>query len=36
VIGEQYRRIARSFRNRDNYRLRMLLIGGGPDTRTPT
>lgn len=26
---EVHRRIARSFRNRDNYRLRMLLIGGG-------
>ena len=24
-----HRRIARGFRNRDNYRLRMLLIGGG-------
>lgn len=26
---ELHRRIARSFRNRENYRLRMLLIGGG-------
>jgi transposase len=26
---ELYRRVARGFRNRDNYRLRMLLIGGG-------
>jgi transposase len=26
---EFHRRIARGFRNRDNYRLRMLLIGGG-------
>jgi len=26
---ELHRRVARSFRNRDNYRLRMLLIGGG-------
>jgi transposase len=26
---ELHRRIARGFRNRDNYRLRMLLIGGG-------
>ncbi len=26
---ERHRRIARGFRNRDNYRLRMLLIGGG-------
>ena len=23
------RRVARGFRNRENYRLRMLLIGGG-------
>jgi transposase len=28
---EFHRRIARRFRNRDNYRLRMLLIGGGLD-----
>ncbi|WP_206662403.1 transposase [Propioniciclava sinopodophylli] len=26
---ELHRRIARGFRNRDNYQLRMLLIGGG-------
>jgi transposase len=26
---ELHRRITRGFRNRDNYRLRMLLIGGG-------
>jgi hypothetical protein len=26
---ELHRRIAHGFRNRDNYRLRMLLIGGG-------
>jgi transposase len=31
---EVHRRIARGFRNRDNYRLRMLLIGGG--LRAPT
>jgi transposase len=30
---ELHRRIARGFRNRDNYRLRMLLIGGGLDQR---
>lgn len=29
---ELHRRIARGFRNRHNYRLRMLLIGGGLDT----
>jgi transposase len=28
---ELHRRLARGFRNRDNYRLRMLLIGGGLD-----
>ena len=28
---ELHRRVARGFRNRDNYRLRMLLIGGGLD-----
>ena len=28
-VVELHRRIARGFRNRDNYRLRMLLIGGG-------
>lgn len=27
---ELHRRVARGFRNRHNYRLRMLLIGGGP------
>ena len=27
---------ARGFRNRDNYRLRMLLIAGGLDPLTPT
>jgi transposase len=26
---ELHRRIARGFRNRDHYRLRMLIIGGG-------
>lgn len=26
---ELHRRVARGFRNRDNYRLRMLLVGGG-------
>ena len=26
---ELHRRVARGFRNRSNYRLRMLLIGGG-------
>lgn len=26
---ELHHRVARGFRNRDNYRLRMLLIGGG-------
>lgn len=30
---ELHRRIARGFRNRDHYRLRMLLIGGGLDPR---
>ena len=33
---ELHRRIARGFRNRDNYRLRMLLIGGGLDPVRPT
>jgi len=33
---ELHRRIARGFRNRDNYHLRMLLIGGGLDTLSPT
>lgn len=32
---ELHRRIARGFRNRDNYGLRMLLIGGG-STYYPT
>lgn len=32
---ELHRRIARGFRNRDNYRLRMLLIGGGLDAPHP-
>ncbi len=30
---ELHRRVARGFRNRENYRLRMLLIGGGLDER---
>lgn len=30
---ELHRRIVRGFRNRDNYRLRMLLTGGGLDPR---
>jgi transposase len=30
-IIELHRRIARGFRNRDNYRLRMLLVAGGLD-----
>jgi hypothetical protein len=29
ALIELHQRIARGFRNRDNYRLRMLLIGGG-------
>ncbi len=33
---ELARRIARGFRNRHNYRLRMLLIGGGLDGHIPT
>ena len=33
---ELHRRIARGFRNRDNYRLRMLLIGGGLTDARPT
>lgn len=33
---ELARRIARGFRNRENYRLRMLLIGGGLDGHLPT
>ena len=28
-LNELHRRVARGFRNRDNYRLRMLLVGGG-------
>jgi transposase len=32
---ELHRRIARGFRNRENYRLRMLLIGGGFDHPHP-
>jgi len=32
---ELHRRIARGFRNRDNYRLRMLLIGGGLTSPPP-
>jgi transposase len=31
---ELHRRIARGFRNRDNYRLRMLLIDGGMPSPT--
>ncbi len=33
---ELHRRVARGFRNYDNYRLRMLLVGGGLDTLIPT
>lgn len=33
---ELARRVARGFRNRENYRLRMLLIGGGLDGAIPT
>ncbi|QTX06105.1 ISL3 family transposase [Agromyces archimandritae] len=33
---ELARRVARGFRNYDNYRLRMLLIAGGLDTPAPT
>ena len=32
---ELHRRIARGFKNRDNYRLRMLLIAGGLDQPPP-
>jgi len=32
---ELHRRVARGFRNRENYRLRMLLIAGGLDPKTP-
>ncbi|OKL53632.1 transposase, partial [Bowdeniella nasicola] len=35
-IIELGRRIARGFRNLENYRLRMLLIGGGLDASTHT
>lgn len=35
-LMELHRRIARGFRNRDNYRLRMLLIGGGLPLRPHT
>jgi len=34
-IIELHRRIARGYRNRDNYRLRMLLVAGGLDLRPP-
>ena len=33
---ELHRRVARGYRNRENYRLRMLLIGGGLTTPTPS
>ena len=32
-VIELHRRIARGYRNRDNYRLRMLLVAGGLDPR---
>jgi hypothetical protein len=32
-IIELHRRIARGYRNRDNYRLRMLLVAGSRDPR---
>ena len=32
---ELHRRVARGFRNRTNYRLRMLLVGGGPHPPPP-
>ena len=32
---ELHRRIARGFRNRENYRLRMLLVAGGLDQPPP-
>uniref|UniRef100_UPI00114215B4 ISL3 family transposase n=1 Tax=Microbacterium lacticum TaxID=33885 RepID=UPI00114215B4 len=35
-IIELHRRLARGYRNRHNYRLRMLLIAGGLDPTTPT
>lgn len=34
-IIELHRRIARGYRNRDNYRLRMLLVAGGLDPTPP-
>ena len=34
-IIELHRRIARGYRNRDNYRLRMLLVAGGLDLTPP-
>ena len=34
-VIELHQRIARSYRNRDNYRLRMLLLAGGLDPRPP-
>jgi len=34
-IIELHRRIARGYRNPDNYRLRMLLAAGGLDPRPP-
>lgn len=34
-IIEFHRRIARGYRNRDNYRLRMLLVAGGLDITPP-
>ena len=30
-VIERHRRIARGYRNRENYRLRMLLVAGGLD-----
>jgi hypothetical protein len=33
--GQLHRRIARGFRKPNNYRLRMLLIGGGATPMTP-
>jgi transposase len=35
AINGLHRRIARGSRNRDNYRLRILLIGGGLDQAHP-
>lgn len=34
-IIELHRRLARGYRNRDNYPLRMLLAGGGLDITPP-